>query len=743
MEDWYWTIEYCKVLFGYLFFMFLWPSVVFHTHLKNKEKTYHFCFCVTVQIIIVNTVILTLGLFHILNTTLVILLFYGAFLAALFHIAIQFVKKAKGSNRQGKLRLWHSAVFWIKESIWKFREKAGEYTVLIILLVFGMMYFSYGAFQLHSYGFGDLYVHHEWIYGLMEGNIFSAGVYPEAMHCFIYCLDALLGIRVYSSLLFLQGIHIAVLFISAYLLMREIFHWRYSPLLALALFLTLDLLSADHVYSIYRLQITLPLEFSLYTQFLCALFLLRYLKNAGPIKGKGKLSGYYRDENLFLFLMSVAASIMLHFYCTIMAFVLCISFAVFKLDQIFSKKYLFPLISAVLCACVIAVIPMAGALASGIPFNYSISWAIHSMDGEETRELEENSPSGELPEKKETFQILPFEKLETIYKKGYCSLYGSTRANMILCITGAVIVLCLISRKKSLKWLRDICEGYPPLILFTFLFMLIYTSPYIGLPEIISDSRFCSVGHMMILAAAIIPMDILFSLLTRWLHDMLLQILSVFSVMGIYALTIFTGHFHGYLFFELTRYNSAVEVTNSIIDTFPEKSYVLIAPTDELYPIIKYGWHEELLSFVENSNHENYALLPEHVFIYVEKKPLLYAQAYFFEGPSWLAQEKYKDIYWDKYSKKYPYTGAVQAPDITASQVSETEAQKELINYGNQWLFYTRFENRTILESKAYHWCQRFMKLHPSKMEVYYEDDAFVCYYLRNDGIFQYRSGTE
>ena len=70
-------------------------------------------------------------------------------------------------------------------------------------MVFAIIYFSYGAFQNHSYGWGDMYVHHAWIYGLKEGQIFSAGVYPEAMHCFVYCMDALFGVSIYSCLLFL------------------------------------------------------------------------------------------------------------------------------------------------------------------------------------------------------------------------------------------------------------------------------------------------------------------------------------------------------------------------------------------------------------------------------------------------------------------------------------------------------------------------------------------------------------
>ena len=54
-----------------------------------------------------------------------------------------------------------------------------------------------------------MYVHHAWIYGLKEGKIFSEGVYPEAMHCFVYCMNVLFGIPVYSCLLFMGEIHVS------------------------------------------------------------------------------------------------------------------------------------------------------------------------------------------------------------------------------------------------------------------------------------------------------------------------------------------------------------------------------------------------------------------------------------------------------------------------------------------------------------------------------------------------------
>lgn len=72
-------LEYAKVFGSYIFLMFIWPTVVFWKHLRTKTKRYHFSFCVTVQVVIVNTVVLGLGLLKILSSQLIICLFYGLF----------------------------------------------------------------------------------------------------------------------------------------------------------------------------------------------------------------------------------------------------------------------------------------------------------------------------------------------------------------------------------------------------------------------------------------------------------------------------------------------------------------------------------------------------------------------------------------------------------------------------------------------------------------------------------------
>lgn len=785
METLYWVLEYGKVFCGYLILMFLWPSVVFGGYLRKKAKSYRFSFCVTVQIVIVNTLVLLLGLFHVLNQITLCIFFYGVFAYVLLKRAIHFYHSKNNSDNTenhskktffyfhtystGGLRpanhIFRDIRLRGRERLWECRHKIQpwfrEYGLLAIVLIYGMIYFSYGAFQVHSYGGGDLYAHHEWIYGLINGNVFSGGVYPEAMHCFIYSMSMLFGIRVYSILLFLQGIHVLVFFLSAYLLLREVFHWKYSPVIVLMLFLTLDVVSAEQIYSMFRLQITLPLEFGLHTQFLCVLYLVRYLKNESHFKQKARASKYCWDENLFLFMMSLTASIVIHFYTVIMAFILCASFAVFALRKIFNRKYFIPLTVCIACGCLAAITPMAGALVSGIPFNYSIDWAMEAMDGEETRRLQDQGQEvldtgGGTPEiEAKGFGIPDWAELKEkgihffqntlpgFYRNGLPALYGESRTRWIIGLTGITIILCLIARLRPYHRLHWICRGYPPLILFIFLFLLTYAAPRMGYPDLIPDSRFCSVGHLMILAVIVMPVDAVFSLLLQFFSESLLRIASILAIVGIYAAALLMGKYRGFLFYELTRYNSTVKVTNSIIDTFPSRSFTIVAPTDELYPVIRYGWHEELQSFVESCAGTDYTIPSEYVFIYVEKKPILYAQAYFFEGPFWLGQEKYEQVYWEKYSQKKPDSGASQAPEIKASEITKESAQKELEESESEWFAYTRLENRTILESKAYEWCQRFSERYPAALDVYYEDDDFVCYYFRQDLDELYDLGIE
>lgn len=784
----YWVFEYGKVLIAYIALMYIWPMVVFRRYLAPKSRTYKFAFCTTVQVILINTVVLLLGLVHILNRWTMILFFYGGILVSLLWkrkftgegiqrvrqvlvgtrgvklFLLQAISSMRHALRRGVKNLWRSS-----------KGKRLEYLLLGVVVLFGMIYFSYGAFVDHSYGFGDMYTHHAWIYGLLEGKIFSAGIYPEAMHCFIYAMHQLFGIRVYSCMLFVAGVHVSTLLIAIYCFLKEVLKSRYTSLLIIASFLVLDLMCIDEVFSMARLQWTLPQEFALYTQFLCALYLVRYLRtDRNPRKESGKRKWVVWDENLFLFMMALAASFAIHFYVTIMAFFLCASFAVFLLHRIFRKGNFRSLVAAVFAGIFIAAAPMGVAYATGIPFQGSIDWALNVISGEDTKEGRTqqaeailNTEQGEavLPSATETKdsntslngqssdahangtgitqKTIPLterlkrlaikvwdvteKKSEGLYSYGYATLYGEERADWILRFTalaaGIGVVCCLIALLIHRK-IKIFFEGYLGLTLASIAFMILYAAPFLGLPELIAGARVCSTGQLLILAMMFVPVDLFLYLIGLTVIRVVLPMVSIVLTGAIYVGANYFDVYHGFLYNELTRYNSVVDVTNNIIKNFPQYSYTIVSPTDELYQIIEYGRHEEIYNFVKVIQSNAYSLPSEYIFLYVEKKPIQYAQSHFYTGPEWLAKEKYTQYYTMYFS---------EGNQLNQSTISDDYADRDFMFFLKESQNYSDLASRTILESKLNRWCKQFEHNFPNDINTYYEDDDFVCYVIRQN----------
>ncbi len=778
MTTLYWLLEYGKVLFAYVFIMFIWPSVVMRKYLRGKSITFRFGFCTTFQIIVINTVVLMIGLFHLLNPWVVRVLFYGTFMFSIFkniRLKEEHWKRFKClmAGTYGIKSFRRDILLKIKESIKRVTRNFAktmyghwwEYALLLAVVIYGMIYFSYGAFQDFSYGFGDLYPHNAWIYGLTKGQIFSAGVYPEGMHCFIYALHTLFGIRIYSCLLFTAGIHVAVFLVAAYVLIKEIFHWQYTPMLVLTLFLTLDMLCIDTVYSMSRLQWTLPQEFGLFTQFLCAAFLIRYLK------GKRRLKYFGWDENLLVFMLALAASLAIHFYVTIMAFFLCVAFVPLAVHKIFHYKRLLPLMAAVISGFMIAVLPMAGALASGIPFQGSIGWAMNVINGTdssvsnttmEEQGIEESvdnvlmdqetvmeeevvqdsvtSIEGAVTEEKEVDLQEVAEgsiafiskKLKAVYTQTYGLLYNE-RAITLIFVTVLVLAswfiykvivgaLQLFVKKRKIDW--NCFDHYFSITLASIIFIFMYDPRSVGLPYLVAGSRLCSTAQLLILAVVMIPIDVIFTTLAFVAAKGLMKVCAAAGVLGIYLGTMLTGTFHGYLYYELTRHNGAVMSTYAITNTLPKDSFTIVSTVDELYQVIQYGFHEEITTFVNESAKNDYMLPTEYVFLYVEKAPIQYGQKHFFTGPKWLAWEKYPQYY---------EAEASQCPDILVSEISKEKAQLQRSNFVEAASSYSNIETRTILEANVYEWCKKFEEIYPNELHTYYEDEYMICYYFKQN----------
>ena len=262
-------------------------------------------------------------------------------------------------------------------------------------------------------------------------------------------------------------------------------------------------------------------------------------------------------------------------------------------------------------------------------------------------------------------------------------------------------------------------DGYLAAVLALLVLMLDYAAPDLGLPSPIATSRLFSPIHFLLMLLCVTPLDCLLLLLGRFLSPRLMVLLTLALCLGVYGFTRAAGVFHGYLFYELTRYDAAVEATRQIIRTSPKFCYTIISTTEELYQVIESGYHEELLTFLQKETQPDYTIPTPYLYLFVEKRPLYYAQYHFFTGPAWLADRDSLGGFSLAYAR--------QCPDIRAGELSPEYADMS-IKYGEKLSdSYSDLEGRCIIESKAMRWLERFRALYPQETQIIYEDDTFLC----------------
>ncbi|MBP5554656.1 MAG: hypothetical protein J6X94_07275 [Lachnospiraceae bacterium] len=813
MELFYWILEYCKVNIAYMMLMFVWPSIVFYKFLKGRSFSFRFMFCCVSSVISYNLTVMILGLLHILSIPMFNLLFYGSVVVSLI---------SRIPDKRGKVREFGRVLagsYGVKQLFYnlfrntintyhrnrrelseKLRGHKIEYALLSIVLIFGMIYFTYGTIQNHSFGFGDMYVHSSWIYGLVDGKIFSSGIYPEGMHCFIYAMHVAFGISLFSSVLYTGPVHSLIIMVSVYIFLRRMFRSRFTPIFSLALFLTLDVLCIDEVYGMSRFQWTIPMEFGLSYAFICVTALFEYLEEGGkeggfPVlfKRKKKRSALsekliYNDK-LIIFIGALICTIISHFYATGMAFFLCLSICPFMLHKLLNYKRFIPIFASILVVLFVAITPMALAYASGIEFEKSIGWAVSVIEGEEkdadengnmvsvgqnqnsgyeqaedpsqessqehaedySSEEVENTPGNETEESGAVYEPVKVSLTDrirsfarTFINAGYETLYLKDRGSVVIGFTVLAFALFAICKAANIIYVlvrksddvnMRLFDGYFVLAFASVLFMLLYSSYALNLPSLFSPSRLCGIERFLLCAVCFIPVDIIFMLFEKYMAGAVVSILSIVVIAGIYIGCKGTGNFRGYLYCEFTRYNSVVNVTESIVANMDPKTFTIVSPVDDLYHSIEYGFHEELVQFANDCVEKDYTLPTEYVFIFYEKRPLKYAQFNFFMGPSWIAEDKYCDFYDTDLGSRYPnYIRSTASPEIAVGPFYKFPVSSKSYK---DWL------TRTVLESRMLKWVDDFNNLYPNELHVYYEDENFICYYFRQNPACLYQLGFE
>lgn len=788
----YWIFEFVKVLAVYVFIMFIWPAVVFRSYLRGKSLTFRFSFLSLVAVVVYNMMVLIPGLLHMLKTWLVFMAFWSVFIISL-RPWNWFTYNVRNNSMKLLLRLYTSKQLGyfvvgnlnriINEkcgvAIREFRKRWLEYSLLLIICVYGILYFSIGAFETNSYGFGDTYVHHAWIYGLIQGDIFSSGIYPEGMHTFVYIFHACFGLEVYNVLLFLPCIHNLTLFLSMYCLLKECFQWRWSAILAMALFLIFGMKCIDGVFGLSRLQWAVPQDFGLYSVYLCALYLIRYLNTEGDYWKKT----FLLNGELLVFVLAVCVSFMIHFYVTIIAVFVCLSILVFRITKLFVRRHFISLLAGAIAGIALATIPMAGAFVEGKEFQGSIGWALGVFE-ESIKVSDENAAVGPIstpeifdefdlanfaigdqivfneegeiiqvikkdgtiierddvtgesavitPEEKEGLFQRVVSKCHSIYKNSYETLYLKTLGHILCVLTGIALGLSIVSRLYIIILnivKKQGCEHFTGdlgVIMIGLILMLMYAAPFVGMPELVHHARLTSTIHVFMASTVLVIVDVIIFVVFKTPIRKTEPYVAVLLLVAEILCVVYTGNYHSYLYYEFTRYNEAVYITRKIANECKHKGYTIVSMTDELYQVIQDGWHEEWYTFLRSQGDESYTIPTSDIFFYIEKKPLQYGQSHFSVGPSWLADTKYPSYYNNFVS---------QEPEITASSIYSLgdEESKEIPESNSPSKLYSNLESRTLIYSCAMDWVYRFSKMYPNEMQVFYEDERFICYHVKQN----------
>lgn len=748
------VLSMIKVLLCCVIRDFVIPLIVWRKYLKNKSYGYRFWFCVITQASLQINLVLLLGFFDICNRYTIL----GSNILVYTLILWNFSdKKVFGRCRRYMGELWNAykeerflkfimigLADYFKESFKRFRRlpiwsylKANwlEGLLLTALVIYNIWFLTHNVMYYHCYQFSDIPVHQSWIYDLEHGTLFSNGIYPFGMHAMVYLIRIIAGINLREIMLYAGAYQTVLLMIALFLLAKEIFYAKYTPI-AVVMIISFMLNQS-------RFAASLPQEAGMYTVVGLAYFMIRYLhedRKKFVIESDSGLRRFFRinsyinrryiTSEAILLMLCVALVVAYHFYTAIAAVFLVIAIGLAYMPRILKKQYLIPIMFCGIMGGVIAVLPMGACYAKGIPFQESMEWATTVIANEEWKgsdanyqdqlatkqglgSQDPNSPENTSPKNDETGKdgekkrskvdyssMTPLEIIifvfEGMYNFGLMAMFGSSATQvMFLCmLIGFFCGLLMLLWRKT----RCIGHDYIAMILNMIILCIIGAAQTLGIVELIAAARASTFAEPFIGLIFMLPLDFAFRILGRWKNRYYRTVLNMISLgmCGLVAILIVEmGWYHAFFDVNQAYYNESEYLTRNIKKSYERLSYTIVSPTEEFYDVRDYGRKTELSEFIDmvDGKGDAFTFPTKYVFFFVEKKVL---QDY-----------------------KYGSVG-----------VSLKYAAMDFIYLTNSQDY---FFQRAIIESKAYYWAQKMLKVYPRNFKVYYEDDIYVAYILEQN----------
>lgn len=752
------VIQFIQLLTGYLGLTVGLPALIFYRKVKRFPAAVRFLIYFTIGNFYVINLVQILELLHIsYRITLFLFTFVPVILVSvkIYDIPVAaYVKKVLGECWHYILRelgfksfirhRWQEIKVFLRVVARNIRRVLKEnYLDIPFLVIFAWIVWTVcGSGILHNWGYGasDIPVHNYWINGLIENNIYVAGIYPMGMHCMLYYLSTMLEIPAYVALRLFWLVQYIVIVLMILVFLKGHCKTRFLPYLGSMLFVGAKYFNG---ISYSRYGATLPQEFGMFYILPAVFFAMEFLKTRREeLKAGINRIRCTSSWHLLGFAMSFSLTLSSHFYDTIITGVICIGILVGYGYWVWRKEYLLRILLAGTVSILMAFLPMAAALLTGKSLQGSMYWAMSIIGLRDytvlifriiciiavamtvggvvlvVRWIRSGKISFENQEvpvysiaRKATFQFYNLLPLAAVVRIGWeyrgtilwgCqqNAFSVSDMNWVLYAIGAALGVGLIQR-----YLIEPMRGSGLLAMVTAEIMLglILVSGALGWPMLMEPYRVSIYVAYLIPVILVMIVDGAVNILLLARCPKIQQTIGFgLSVLLICYSTTYDwmrGSFGG----GHLEMNEAIFCTTNILkdNEGRNNTWTIISANDELRMVEEYGRHTETIEFLEDMEYWNRTkevIIPtEKVYFYIEKLPLNYANGYAGEIPA----------------------------------VSEEQAKKALPE--NSGLGAYTGTNRSVTMSRMYYWAQKFMELYPNELKIYYEDERFVCYYIEQN----------
>ena len=752
------VLQFLELLGGFLGFTVLLPALVFYRKVKGFPAAVRFLIYFTIgNFYIINLVQVLELVYCSYRSTLLLFTFVPAGLAVvrIYRIPVasycrklveeleHYILKELGFRSFWLHRLQEVACFlrWAGKQLWRLLKEVWLDLPFLAVFLWVLWKLCWPGI-LNNWGFGasDIPVHNYWINGLIDNELYIAGIYPMGMHCMLYYLATVLNMPAYVTLRLFWLIQYAMIAGVLLAFLKGCCKTRFLPYLGTIGFVGLNWFAG---VSYSRFGSTLPQEFGMMYILPAIYFLIAFFREREAELARG--SNRIRcTSSWFLLGFSLSFSLTLtsHFYDTIAAGIICIGIAVGFSYWIWRKEYFLRILLAGVLSLLMAFLPMAVAFLTGKSLQGSMYWAMNVIGLRDYTEL--------------VFQILCFGVLAVTaggvilvgvrIRKGNMSLrdmpvpqasrIGSLalQAIGVLLLAAAVYLgwICrsaifwgfqqLIIQFPDRNWLyygaaaalavgllqrycMDKMDGAASLSLLAaeILLGLLLVSGNLGLPVLMDPARTCVFTAYLIPVVAVKTLDGVVQILIPARFGSVRRA----AAWALTAALLVSGSRAGFLRDPFgggsLEMNEAILCTTNILRDNQGKNdkWTIVSANDELRMTEQYGRHTETITFLEDMEYWNenkeVKIPTERVYFYIEKKPLNYANG---------------------------YSGKV--PEVSGEEAGKALPQNSGINAYNG-------TNRAITMSRMYYWAQAFRKLYPNELKVYYENERFVCYYIEQN----------